>query len=151
MTSALDLTGDIAAAVNGAAGRGHALAVGYVDGDGFPVTSFRGSVQVHGPGELALWARKRTDGLVTSIADRPKVTLLYYDPEGPGAAYLSVRGRARVDETANDAVYAGMIEGERQQDPDRNGVAVVIEVESVLGAGAAGYFQQERAAGVASG
>jgi hypothetical protein len=37
-----------------------------------------------------------------------------------------------------------MIEGERQQDPERQGVAVVIEVDSVAGAGAEGYFQQSR-------
>ena len=54
---------------------------------------------------------------------------------------LSIRGRARVDPSADDAVYAGMIEGERGQDPDRKGVAVVIDVESVRGFGADGPFQ----------
>jgi hypothetical protein len=34
-----------------------------------------------------------------------------------------------------------MIEGERGQDPDRNGVAVLIDVETVRGFGADGGFQ----------
>jgi hypothetical protein len=37
-----------------------------------------------------------------------------------------------------------MIEGERRQDPERKGVAVVIEVDSVAAAAAGGYFQQAR-------
>ena len=35
-----------------------------------------------------------------------------------------------------------MIEGERNQDPDRGGVAVVVDVESVFGFGADGAFEQ---------
>jgi hypothetical protein len=38
-----------------------------------------------------------------------------------------------------------MIEGERNLDPERNGVAVLIEVDSVAGARADGFFQQARA------
>ena len=38
-----------------------------------------------------------------------------------------------------------ILEPERQQDPDRNGVAVIIDVDSVAGANANGFFQQTRA------
>ena len=44
----------------------------------------------------------------------------------------------------SDDVRAAIIDGERQQDPERNGVAVLIEVDSVAGAGAGGFFQQAR-------
>ena len=37
-----------------------------------------------------------------------------------------------------------IVEPERQQDPDRNGVAVVVDVDSVTGAGKDGFFQQAR-------
>ena len=56
--------------------------------------------------------------------------------------YLAFRGRAHVDPSENDAVYAGAPEGERQQDPDRKGVAVIIDVERVQGFRADGPFQQ---------
>jgi hypothetical protein len=140
MPEPLDLAG-IAQAINGAALRGHTLALGYIDDDGYPAVSFRGSTQVHGPGQLAVWVRKRDDGFARAIATRPKVTLAYYGPGGPGPFFLSVRGHARLDESANDAVYGAMIEGEKNQDPDRRGVAVLIDVETVRGFGSDGGFQ----------
>jgi len=146
MTDALDLTGEIAAAVDGAALRGATLALAYVRDDLSPAVSFRGSTQVHGPTELALWARKRDSGLAAAIAERPKVSLVYYGgPDGPGPLFLSIEGRARIAPEINDEVWSAMIEGERQQDPERSGVAVLIEVDSVTGAGAGGFFQQARA------
>jgi hypothetical protein len=144
MPDSLDLTGDIAAAVDGAALRGAALALAYVREDGSPSVSFRGSTQVHGPGELALWARKSDSGLALAIAKEPRVSLVYYGPEGPGPMFLAIEGRARVAPELNERVWAAMIEGERQQDPKRQGVAVLIEVDSVAGAGTQGRFRQSR-------
>jgi len=59
--------------------------------------------------------------------------------------FPSIEGRARVAPELNDRVWAAMIDGERQQDPDRGGVTVVIEVNSVAGADVDGFFQQSRA------
>jgi hypothetical protein len=133
MADRLDLTGTIAAGIDGAAARGHAVVIGYIDDDGYAAVSFRGSTQVHSATQLAFWARKTSDGIVTAIAQRPQVTFLFYEVDGPGPRYLSIRGRAHVDPSANDAVYDHMIEGEQKQDPDRHGVAVIIDVESVRG------------------
>lgn len=143
MPDALELTGEIAEAVDGALERGHPLVVGYVDDSGYPVVSFRGSTHVHGPQQLAIWVRKADDGFAKAVTERPQVTLLYYDRDGPGPFYLSFRGRARVDPAADEDVYANTVERERQLDPDRNGVAVIIDVDSVRGAGPGGAFQQE--------
>jgi hypothetical protein len=147
MADRLDLNGDVAAAVNGAAARGSALVLGYIGDDGYPSMSFRGSTQVHGPQQLAVWARKRDEGFAKVIAERPQVSLLYYSPDGPGPKYLSFQGRAHVEPSANDDVYANMIEGEQGQDPERKGVAVIIDVESVNGFGSDGPFRMERDAG----
>jgi hypothetical protein len=146
MPDALDLTGEIAAAIDGAALRGATLALAYVRDDLSPAVSFRGSTHVHGPTELALWARKRDSGLVKAIAERPRVSLVYYGgPDGPGPMFLSIEGRARVAPELDDDVWAAIIEPERQQDPERNGVAVVIEVDTITGATTSGFFQQARA------
>jgi hypothetical protein len=147
MADPLDLTGDVAAAVDGAAARGRALVLGYIGDDGFPAISFRGSTQVHGPQQLAVWARKRDDGLARAIGERPQVSLLYYEADGPGPKYLAFQGRARVEPSVNDEVYAAMIDGEQRQDPERNGVAILIDVDSVSGFGADGPFRMEREAG----
>ena len=44
----------------------------------------------------------------------------------------------------DDEVYSAIIEPERQQDPERKGIAVIVEVDSVAGAAANGFFQQTR-------
>jgi hypothetical protein len=41
-------------------------------------------------------------------------------------------------------VYEAIVEPERQRDPERQGVAVVVEVDSVTGAGENGSFEQAR-------
>lgn len=144
MPDSLDLTGDIAAAVDSAGARGSALVVGYIGDDGFPALSFRGSTHVHGPGELAIWARKADEGLARTVAERPQVSLLYYAPDGPGPAYLAIQGRARLDSTADEDVYASISDVEKSKDPDRKGVAVIIDVDSVSGVGADGPFSMAR-------
>jgi hypothetical protein len=40
-----------------------------------------------------------------------------------------------------------MIDGEKRQDPERHGVAILIDVDSVSGFGADGPFRMEREAG----
>jgi hypothetical protein len=143
MPDKLDLSGNIASAIDGAALRGKTAVLGYVGDDGYAAISFRGSLQVHGPTQLAFWARKAEGGVVAAVSKDPKVSVLYYGgPDGPGPVFLSFHGTAKVDPTASDAVYGRMIEGERGQDPDRAGVAVVIDVQTVQGFAADGGFEQ---------
>jgi hypothetical protein len=143
MADKLDLSGEIANAIDAAALRGKTAVLGYVGDDGYAAISFRGSLQVHSSTQLALWSRATEGGLIAAITADPKVSLLYYGgQDGPGPAFLSFHGLAHVDPGADDAVYGGMIEGERGQDPDRNGVAVIVDVQSVRGFGAEGAFEQ---------
>jgi hypothetical protein len=145
MSKPLDLTtADIPAAVDGATPRGHTLVLGYVGEDGNPVVSFRGSTHIHGPQELAIWARKKDDGFARAIARNPNVGLVYYDADGPGPIFLSFVGRARVDASASDAVYEAMYEGERQYDAERLGVAVIIDVDEVKVLDASGFWEMSR-------
>lgn len=145
MPDPVNLTGEIAAAIDGAVLRGHQLALAYIRDDGSPSVSFRGSTYVRSATELAIWARKRDSGLASAIRDRPRVSLVFFEMDGPGARYLTIDGRARVAGELDDEVYGAIVEPERQQDPDRNGVAVIIDVDSVAGATANGFFQQTRA------
>ena len=145
MPDPVNLTGEIAAAIDGAVLRGHQLALAFVRDDGSPSVSFRGSTYVRSATELAIWARKRDSGLAAAIRDPPRVSLVFYEMDGPGARYLAIEGRARVAGELDDEVYGAIVEPERQQDPDRNGVAVIIDVDSVAGANANGFFQQTRA------
>jgi predicted pyridoxine 5'-phosphate oxidase superfamily flavin-nucleotide-binding protein len=142
MPDPVNLTGEIAAAINGAVLRGHPLAVAFVRDDGSPSVSFRGSTYVYSPNQLAIWVRKRDSGLAVAIVERPRVSLVFVEPEGPGAHYLAIEGHARVDQELDQEVYDAIVEPERQQDPDRKGVTVLVDVDSVTGAGENGFFQQ---------
>ena len=140
----LTVPGEIAAAIDGAALRGHPVALAHVRDDGSPSVSLRGSTYVRSSTELALWARKRDSGLAAAIKDRPRVSLVFFEIDGPGARYLAIEGRARVAAELDDEVYGAIIEPERQRDPERKGVAVVVDVDSVVGATKNGFFQQSR-------
>ena len=91
-----------------------------------------------------IWARKRDEGIAAEVVEHPDVQVLYYDRDGPGPLYLSITGRAHLDEAASDAVYELIPEREQDHDPEKAGVAVVIDVDSVFGVGADGSFQQAR-------
>jgi hypothetical protein len=143
MADELDLSGEISEAIDGAALRGKTAVLGYVGDDGYAALSYRGSLQVHSATQLAFWSRTTEGGVVDAIAANPKVSVLYFGGgDGPGPKFLSFQGLAHVDPGSDDAVYDGMLEGEREQDPDRKGVAVVIDVKSVRGFGAGGGFEQ---------
>ena len=58
--------------------------------------------------------------------------------------FMSIDGRACVAPELDDDIWAVIPDGERQQDPKREGVAVVVDVDTVFGAGAGGTFQQVR-------
>ena len=140
----VNLTGEIATAIEGAALRGHPLVVAFVRDDGSPSVSFRGGAYVHSPTQLAIWVRKRDSGLAAAIVERPRVSAVFFEIDGPGPRYLAIEGRARVAPELDQDVYDAIVEPERQQDPERNGVAVVIDVDSGTGAGGNGFFQQAR-------
>lgn len=138
----IDLTGDIQNVIDGALERaGRAPAIGYIDQDGYPAVSHRGSTHVISPTQLAIWTRNPNDGLATGIAANPKVTVAFFDPAG-NPLMLSMRGSAKVDAARNDEVYAGIGGAEQGYDPDRNGVAVIIDVETVRGFGGDGPIVQ---------
>jgi hypothetical protein len=75
MPDRIDLSGPVQEALDDAVLRGHQPALAYVREDGSPAATFRGSTHVHSPTELAIWVRKRDDGLAKAIAKEPRVSL----------------------------------------------------------------------------
>jgi len=130
--SALVLTQQIKDLVNGALESGNPILLAAVDAQHRPVLSFRGSTQVHSDDSLGLWVRNAEGGTLTAIQHNPQVALMYRSATVP---FVKFEGRARVatDEAERNQVFDAAPERERNGDPDRKGLAVVIELDKVSG------------------
>ena len=142
--SPIALTGEIRDAVTGALANGTPIVVAYVDGRGQPRLSFRGSTQVFGDDQLAIWARNPQGGLPGALANNPRVSLLYRSTQP--RMMLSFEGRAHVadDEATRATVYEQSPEPERTADPERKGVPVIIDLDRVAGFTPAGRVLMQR-------
>jgi hypothetical protein len=131
----LRLSAEMKQAVNGAFEARTPIAISYVDESGAPHLSYRGSTQAYSDTELAIWVRNPEGRILEATKKNPAVALIYgnFEPEKRG--FMIFRGRARVDdsETARNHVYESSHEFERNQDKDRKGTALIIDLDSVVG------------------
>ena len=134
----LKLTDAMVEAVDGALMNHTPVVVAYVDSGGRPHLSLRGSVQVFGPDQLAIWVRNPEGGLVSAVPNNGHLALFYRDPAK--RTMYQFHGRARVDasEAVRDHVYTHTAEPERNLDPERGGVAIVVDLDLVEGRDATG-------------
>ncbi len=111
--------------------------VSYADATGQPHISFRGTTQVFSTDQIAIWVRNPEGGILAAVATNPKVALLYRNP----ATRLAWQflGRAHVDdsEQTRAQVYDASPEVERNQDPERKGKALIVDVDQVIQRGQA--------------
>jgi hypothetical protein len=133
MASGIALTDEIVQRVNSALADRKPLAVTYVDQEGRPHLSLRGSTHVHAPDQLAIWVRHAGRGLAGAVATNPALALLYRDADTRTTYVFNGRARVVDDEDVRDAVFRASPQFEQDHDPDRAGVAVVIDIDSVTG------------------
>jgi hypothetical protein len=140
----LVLTDDMRTDIDGALANGTPVMVAYVDAEGFPHISPRGSVQWHGEHELAMWIRDPAGGLLRGIATNPRLALFYRD--GKRRVSYDFTGIARVDDepAVRALVFERTAEIERNLDALERGVAVVIDLVKAEGASTAGRFKMAR-------
>jgi hypothetical protein len=138
----IDIDDDMKQTVNNAIESHHPMVLAYVGDDGAPHVSYRGSTQVFGRDQLAVWVRNPDSSLVKAVQKHPRVELLYGSANPP--RIFTFKGRARVDASANDVVYANSPKGEQAHDPERKGVALVIDLDEVVGFGATGPIRLTR-------
>ena len=138
----IELTDEMKERIDGAFDNEMPIVVAYVDGQGAPRLSFRGTTQVLGDDQLAIWARNPEGGLPNALDQNPRVALLYRDPAARRS--LSMSGRARVAPELNDTVYERSPERERERDPEHMGVAIVVDLDHVMSAGPDGVVRMQR-------
>jgi hypothetical protein len=136
MVTELKLSPGLKETVNTALARGRMLSVAYVSPEGRPELSFRGSVQAYSDTQLAIWVRDPAGGILKAVTSgHPHITLLYGELGAQSKAFVTFRGRGRVEssEPVRRKVYDDSPEVERNMDKDRKGVALIIDLESVDG------------------
>jgi hypothetical protein len=107
--------------------------VASVDPEGQPSIAFYGSTQVYSDDQLAIWVRDRErSGLLKRLPTSPRMALLYRNPaERIGWQF---HGRAHAEEDADvcQVVYDAAPQGERDADPEMQGIAVIVDVDRVV-------------------
>jgi Pyridoxamine 5'-phosphate oxidase len=131
----IQLTNDMKRSINGALIDRMPVVVSYVDSEGQPHISFRGTAQAYSDDQLAVWIRNPDGGILRGIETNPRVALLYRNPaERKGWQFLG-RARRDDDESVRQTVFDNSPQFERSQDPERKGVAVIIDLDRVIARG----------------
>jgi len=110
----------------------HAMYIAYVDREGRPHLSMRGSILTLSADSLGLWARNG-GGMPEAVRHNPNVALFYRD-EAARATYQLV-GRARIaeDEATRRRIFDAMPVPEQRHDFAELGTAIVIDLDLVTG------------------
>lgn len=129
----IELTDEMKDALAGALVNRTPVIFCYVDAEGQPQISFRGTAQVYSGDQLAVWARNPDGGLPRAATDGElKVALLYRNPETRVGWQFQGRATITDDEAARTAIFDASPEFERNQDADRKGRALIIDVDRVI-------------------
>lgn len=131
-SNSLVLTDEIKTLINNALENSSPLLLAAVGPDGKPVLSFRGSTQTYSDDQLGLWIRNGQGGTLSAIQANPNVVLVYRSATTP---VLQFHGRAWVAESdqQRSRVFESAPERERGADPERKGVAIIIDLDRVEG------------------
>ena len=129
----IKITPEIAETINNALATKTPVVIAYADERGQPILSFRGSVQVSGEDEVTWWVRNAEGMMAKTIAAHPRVALMYRNPETRISFQLQGRARIVRDEPARGRVYENSPKPEQDADPNRKGVAVIVDLDRVEG------------------
>ena len=133
MSLVIELTDDLQERLASALADRCPVVAASVDADGQPHLSFYGTTQVYGPGQLAIWVRDPSSSFLQRIAGNPRVALMYRNADERVMYEFQGQGRPVPDEEVRRRVFDQSPEVERGLDPDRRGVAVLIDVDHVKG------------------
>lgn len=129
----LRLTEDMKKLVDNALATRHPMIVAYADASGQPILSFRGSTQSFSDDQLAIWVRNSDGNFLNALASNPKVALMYRDEDSKATYQFQGRAHVSTDASVRKRVYERMAEAERNHDPARTGVALLIDLDRVEG------------------
>jgi len=96
------------------------------------ILSFRGSAVPFNDTQLSFWARNAGGATLEAIRQNPQVALIYRSATVP---MLQFTGQARITEDAaeRDRAFSLSSPKEQERDPERTGVAVIVDLDTVNG------------------
>lgn len=128
------LTDEMRAALDSALTERVPALVGTASAAGEPDMAYKGSLMVWDDEHLAFWERARGTTL-RNMEENPHVVALYRNPETRLAWKFFGRARLLRDGDVREGIMARTNPIELSRDPDRKGIAVLIEVDRVLQGG----------------
>jgi uncharacterized protein GlcG (DUF336 family) len=129
----MKLTDDIKTAINDAYTGGKPIIVAYVDENGQPSLSYRGSSQAYSDNQLAVWVRNPEGGLQNALKKNNRITMLYRDPETRSMMQFRGAGHIESADEIRNKVYDSSPEPERNADKEKKGLALIVDLERVDG------------------
>ena len=119
--------------INAALANSTPIVVAYVDDNGQPVLSLRGSTQVYSDTQVCIWVRNAEGGIVRAMAHNNRLSLLYRDSRSRTTLIMHGRGRVEADPEVRDRVFHLAPEVEQHHDPQRRGAAMIIDITQLQG------------------
>ena len=130
--------------INNAFDEGFPMIVCGVTPEGEPAVSWRGTVSTVGDDRLGFWVRRGDKSATLNLLKaNPTLVLVYTNL--PVKRFYMFRGKGRPveDDALRNQVYDNSPETERNSDPERQGIAVIVDLESVRGRGAEGLVNMK--------
>jgi hypothetical protein len=119
--------------INAALTNSTPIVVAYVDENGQPVLSLRGSTQVYSDTQLCIWVRNAEGGIVRAMAGNNRLSLLYRDSRSRTTLIMRGRGHVESAPEVRDRVFQLAPEVEQNHDPQRRGAALIIDITQLQG------------------
>ncbi len=123
----------VKAMVNEALTNGTPMTVAYVDEEGRPSLSLRGSTCVFSDTQLAIWLRSAEGGLPNAIKKNNNISLLYRDQKSRSTLVFNGKAWISTDEETRNRVFELTPEVEQNHDPSRKGAALIIDLVRAVG------------------
>jgi hypothetical protein len=121
------------------------MSVAYVDEDGMPNLSLRGSVQIYSPTQLSIWVRNLSQGgLPNAIAKNPNIALLYRDSKTRSTLVVQGKAHIETDKEIADRVWDLIPEVEQNHETRESGAALIIDVLRMQGGTPKGGVRMQR-------
>jgi hypothetical protein len=119
--------------INNALANDTPLCVGYVNEEGQPQLSLRGSTLVFSPNQVAIWVRQATGGMAKSIEKNPNMMLLFRDSGERSTITFQGKGHIQNDDATRKKLWDMIPEVERNHETWESGAPLIIDLDRVDG------------------